>query len=168
VPEDRRHAENTLKWQLLLEPDADQALQIAALAHDIERAVEAGKIERSEYNDYDEFKVAHAQNSAMILKEILSECRVPAEVVREACRLVSFHEFGGTRRSDLLRDADSISFFEVNLPLYYQREGRKETIRRCIWGFRRLSEQMKNIVKTMTYKDEVLTRLLKDAIRQVG
>ena len=168
MPEDRRHADTTLRWLLMLAPDADQALQIAALAHDIDRAVEAEKIKRSDYDAYDEFKVAHAQSSAMILKEILSESRVPAEVVREACRLVSFHEFGGDCRSDLLRDADSISFFEVNMPLYYQREGRKETIRRCIWGFRRLSEQMKNVVKTMTYKDETLTRLLKDAIRHAG
>jgi hypothetical protein len=168
VPEDRRHAENTLKWLLMFEPDAGQALQIAALAHDIDRAVEAEKTKRSEYDDYDVFKAAHAQGSAMILKKILSDCRLPAETAKEACRLVTLHEVGGDPRSDLLRNADSISFFEVNMPLYCQREGRKETIRRCIWGLRRLSEQMKSIVKTMTYKDEALTRLLQDAIRQAG
>ncbi|MCP4876983.1 MAG: hypothetical protein GY896_16110, partial [Gammaproteobacteria bacterium] len=30
VPEDPRHAENTLKWLFRLEPKVDQALQIAA------------------------------------------------------------------------------------------------------------------------------------------
>ncbi len=37
MPEDPRHAENTLDWLLKLKPDADEALQIAALGHDIER-----------------------------------------------------------------------------------------------------------------------------------
>ena len=38
VPEDPAHAENTLKWLLKLKPNANEALCIAALAHDIDRA----------------------------------------------------------------------------------------------------------------------------------
>ena len=52
VPEDPLHAENTLGWLLKLDPGADQALQIAALAHDIERAVEAQKVRREDFKDY--------------------------------------------------------------------------------------------------------------------
>ncbi len=40
VEEDPRHAENTLEWLLKHEPDADEALQIAAMGHDIDRAIE--------------------------------------------------------------------------------------------------------------------------------
>ncbi|MCP4825755.1 MAG: DUF4202 domain-containing protein, partial [Shimia sp.] len=40
VPEDPHHADNTLEWLLRLEPDAGEALQLAALAHDIDRAIE--------------------------------------------------------------------------------------------------------------------------------
>ncbi|MBW1984644.1 MAG: hypothetical protein JRI53_07985, partial [Deltaproteobacteria bacterium] len=64
VPEDPIHAENVLEWILKLKPDADEALQIAALAHDIERSVEGMKIQRSDFNDYNQFKAAHANNSA--------------------------------------------------------------------------------------------------------
>ena len=167
VPEDPCHAENTLDWVLKLDTGADQALQIAALAHDIDRAG-AWKTRRSDYDDYNVFKAAHAHSGAVILKRVLIDCSVPEAVVNEACRLVRLHEVGGDYRSDLLRDADSASFFEVNMPMYYEREGRKETMRRCIWGFQRLSEQMKSIVKIMTYKDETLTHLLQDAIRQAG
>ncbi len=39
VPEDPGHAENTLSWLLRLRPDAGMSMQIAALGHDIERAV---------------------------------------------------------------------------------------------------------------------------------
>ncbi len=166
VPEDPRHAENTLKWLFRLEPKVDPALQIASLGHDIDRAVETLKVRRSDFNDYDAFKEAHARNGAAILGEILDKCGVAKSVADEACRLVGLHEVGGDPRSDLLKDADSISFFEVNMPLYYQREGRDETKRRCIWGYGRLSARLKNITKRITYEDETLTRLLKEAIQQ--
>ncbi|MBW1768809.1 MAG: DUF4202 family protein [Deltaproteobacteria bacterium] len=166
VPEDPRHAENTLEWLLRLDPKADQAVQIAALGHDIDRADEPRKVRRADYDDYDEFKTAHARNGAKVLRSLLDRCGVARPITEEACRLVTLHEFGGDSRSDLLRDADSISFFEVNMPLYYQREGRDETMRRCIWGYRRLSGRLKKIAKRITYEDETLTRLLKKAIQQ--
>jgi hypothetical protein len=166
VPEDPPHAENTLKWLFRLEPKADQAWQIAALAHDIDRAVETRKVRRADFNDYDAFKEAHAHNGAAILREILDKCGVAKSVADEACRLVTLHEVGGDPRSDLLKDADSISYFEVNMPMYYQREGWQETRRRCSWGYRRLSVRMKKIARRITYDDEALTRLLKEAIQQ--
>ncbi len=166
VPEDPRHAENTLKWLFRLEPKVDQALQIAALAHDIDRAVETRKVSRADFDDYDAFKAAHARNGAAILRAILQKCGVNGSVTKEACRLVTLHEVGGDPRSDLLKDADSISYFEVNMPMYYQREGWEETRRRCSWGYRRLSVRMKKIARRLTYDDEVLIRLLKEAIRR--
>ena len=68
VPEDPIHAENTLEWLLKLDPAADQALQIAVLAHDIDRAVEVQKVRRADFTDYDAFKAAHARNGAAILR----------------------------------------------------------------------------------------------------
>ncbi len=166
VPEDPHHAENTLCWLLKLDPLADQSLQIAALAHDIDRAVEAHKVQRVDFSDYDTFKSAHAKNSAINLRKILNECGVERDVVDEACRLVVHHETGGDSRSDLLKDADGISFFEVNLPLYYHREGPAETRRRCVWGYQRLSSRMKKVAQNMTYESEELTLLFKEAIME--
>ena len=168
IPEDPRHAENTLEWVLRLDAKAGEALQIAALAHDIDRAVEKRKVRRRDYDDYDAFKAAHARNGAKILRAILDECGVPASTADEACRLVVCHEVGGDGRSDLLKDADSISYFEVNMPFYYEREGPAETKRRSIWGYRRLSARRREIAKSITYDDEALTRLLKEAIREAG
>ena len=53
VPEDLLHADNTLEWLLRLDPEADDALQIAALAHDIDRAIEEIKVKRKDFDDYD-------------------------------------------------------------------------------------------------------------------
>ncbi len=88
VPEDPRHADNTLEWLLRLEPDAGEALQLAALAHDIDRAIEAVKVRRSNFDDYDAFKAAHARHGAELLRPVLTACGVVRNIVDEACRLV--------------------------------------------------------------------------------
>ncbi|MCZ6472241.1 MAG: DUF4202 family protein [SAR324 cluster bacterium] len=168
VPEDPPHAEDTLRWVLKLDPKADQALQIAALAHDIDRAVTARKVHREEFTDYDEFKSAHARNGAIILREILQSSGVDDALCEEACRLVTLHEVGGDSRSDLLKNADSISYFSVNMPLYFQREGWEETKRRCVWGYHRLSGEMKRVAQSLTYEREELNKLLQTAIREAG
>ena len=75
-------------------------------------------------------KAAHARRGARLLRPILTACGVARDNVDEACRLVTIHEVGGDPDADLLKDADSISYFDANLPLYYQREGWAETKRR--------------------------------------
>jgi hypothetical protein len=163
-PEDPRHADNTLEWLLRLQPNASEALQLAALAHDIDRAIAEIKVRRADFDDYDAFKATHARNGAEILRSILTACGVERTIVEEACRLVELHEVGGDRGSDLLKDADSISYFDVNLPLYYQREGWAETKRRSLWGYQRLSARARKIVENISYEEEVLTRLLREVI----
>ena len=166
VPEDPRHADNTLQWLLRLEPDAGEALQLAALAHDIDRAIEAGKVKRADFDDYDVFKAAHAKHGAELLRSILTGCNVAPDIVDEACRLVEVHEVGGEPQANLLKDADSISYFDVNLPLYFQREGWDETKRRSHWGYRRLTPRAKDIVKHIDHEDEELARLLREVIHE--
>jgi hypothetical protein len=164
VPEDPRHADNTLEWLLRLQPDAGDALQLAALAHDIDRANEETKVRRADFDDYDVFKATHARHGAELLRPILTSCGVAPDITDEACRLVEVHEVGGDPSSELLKNADSISYFDVNLPLYYQREGWDETKRRSLWGYRRLTPRAKDIVKHIDHEDEELARLLREVI----
>ncbi len=166
VPEDPHHADNTLEWLLLLAPDADEALQLAALAHDIDRAIEEVKVRRADFDDYDAFKAAHARHGAELVRPILTACGVERAIVDETCCLVTAHEVGGDRRADLLKDADSISYFDVNLPLYYQREGWAETKRRSLWGYRRLSARARDIVKNICYEEKVLSQLMREVIHE--
>jgi hypothetical protein len=161
IPEDPLHAENTLKWILELEPKADVALQLAALGHDLERALPKRKVQRSHYESYEDFKTAHAHASSEILARLLEECGLDQGLISEVRKLVMRHEIGGDPRSDLLKVADSLSFFEVNLPFYYRRNGYKETLRRCLWGFRRLPPSLRIRVLTFTYSDPCLNALIK-------
>ena len=156
VAEDPIHSKNTLEWLLRLKPDADEALQIAALSHDIERAIEERKVRREDYQNYDEFKDAHASNSAKILAEVMRGCTISKELADDSLFLVCHHERGGTRRSDVLRDADSISFFHVNLPYYLMRNGVEETRKRFLWGYRRLPDNLKRLVAEFDYQNKEL------------
>ena len=166
VPEDPIHALNTLEWLLKLKSDADEVLQIAALGHDIERAFEDQKVRRIDFPGFDEFKAAHARKSAEILRGIMQECDVPEHVVEEVYSLVCLHETGGNQHADIIRNADSVSFFEVNLPLYFQRNSWEETKRRCIWGYKRISESVRPFVLKFSYGDKKLENLVKSAVAE--
>ena len=51
VPEDPLHAENTLAWVLKLIPEADEALKLAALGHDIDRAIETQESSKRPFSE---------------------------------------------------------------------------------------------------------------------
>ena len=160
VPEDPVHSRNTLEWLLKLEPNADVALQIAALGHDIERAVVQRKVNRQSYKNYDDFKYGHSLNSAKILSELMEGCNISRELINDVTSLVSNHETGGDKRSDILKNADSISFFHVNLPYYFERNSFEETKKRYLWGYRKLPVNLKMIVAEFNYDNKKLESLI--------
>jgi hypothetical protein len=162
VPEDPIHAENTVEWVVSLFPEADDMLLVAALGHDIERAVRPRRVNKSDYASFDDFKAAHALNSADILADLLDTLDIKEDFIRETHRLVKLHETGGDDRSDLLKDADSLSFFQVNLPFYLQRNGIARTIFRAKWGYRRLSPAYREKIHSFQYEDPRIDRLLRD------
>ncbi len=164
VPEDPGHAEGTLRWLLELVPDADDALRLAALGHDIDRAIEAQRVRKNGFASFDEFKAAHASNSAEILAAILDDCGVSEATRIEACRLVRLHETGGDERSDLLKNADALSFFQNNIALYFDRNGPEETKRRAKWGFSRLSPELRHLVRQFRFESEELNSLVQSVI----
>ncbi|OQX92241.1 MAG: hypothetical protein B6D58_04015 [candidate division Zixibacteria bacterium 4484_95] len=163
IPEDYEHALNVLKWVENLKPDSDIALQVAALGHDIERALPVEKVKRVDFASYDDFKRAHSENSARIMQKLLSEYPIPRNIIEKVVYLITYHEIGkdGDLDLNILKDADSLSFFEVNLPHYFNREGLRETYSRMLWGYRRLSEGAKVYLKNFHYNKDILNRFLK-------
>ena len=74
------------------------------------------------------------------------------------------HETGGSKRVDILRDADSISFFQVNLPDYFIRNGVEETRKRYLWGYRKLPDNLKRIVAEFDYQNKELESLVRACV----
>jgi 1L-myo-inositol 1-phosphate cytidylyltransferase / CDP-L-myo-inositol myo-inositolphosphotransferase len=162
IPEDYEHALNVLKWVNRLKPDADFPLRIASIGHDIERALPEQKVQRMNFPSYDDFKRAHAENSAKIVNEILSMYPIAQDVIERVHCLIANHEFGKDGDLDLtiLKDADSLSFFEIGLPYYFLREGEKETYFRMQWGYDRMSGRAKRYLKNFSNGEDILNDFL--------
>lgn len=79
VPEDQRYAGNTVEWLVRLRPNANLALLLAALGHDIDRAT-TKPIYHEAVDDHASFEAAHAEKSAALLEEIFSECGVEEKI----------------------------------------------------------------------------------------
>ena len=159
IPEDLSHAENTLQWLLKIYPEADISLKIAAIGHDIERAIPE-RVKREKFKSYDDFKKAHAKRSAEILKKILLKFNLSDSIINNIYRLVENHEHGGNFCSDILKDADSLSFFDNNIKYLFEREGFEKTLERAIWGYKRLSDRGKFYFNNIKHKNEEINRIL--------
>jgi hypothetical protein len=123
------HARLVFRWLLKLKPDAGEALKIAALAHDIERAI-TGITEKDlkDSSKLPEFKREHALRSARIVEGMMEKHGYGKELIREVGRLVENHESGGNAESDVLMEADSLAFFEYNIPFKIRRDGKEKVI----------------------------------------
>jgi len=86
---------------------------------------------------------------------------MPEDLADDVFFLVRHHERGGTRRANLLKAADTISFFHVNLPHYFMREGEEETKRRCMWGYRRLPVNLKKVVVGFDYQNQEIAAIVR-------
>jgi hypothetical protein len=98
----------------------------------------------------------------------MKKCNVSIDLADNVFHLIRFHETGGSRRANILKGADGISFFHVNLPEYFSRNGKKETEKRWFWGYRRLSEKEKIIIARFNYQDEELNALVTTWLAGVG
>jgi hypothetical protein len=121
-----RHLRRTRDWVVTLDPDADLALRIAALTHDIERRVPGGPDPWEHDWGDPRYVLEHSIRSARMVRAWLEEMDAPDKLVADVESLILHHEIGGYPRADLLQAADSLSFLEVNRdrPRTWVEEGR--------------------------------------------
>lgn len=108
---DIAHSKRTAYWIKKLKPDADKALLIAGVAHDIERAF-YGDWKKGSL-DPDALK-KHQDLSADEVEKFLKQENINKNIIERVRVLVAHHEEGGDEDQNILKDADSISFFERN------------------------------------------------------
>lgn len=108
--ENIKHLERTAYWLKQLKPDADEAMLIAAVSHDIERALRD--------SDKKPTTEEHQGKGAEIMGEFLEKQNAPREMIDKVKNLVSKHEIGGTDEENLIKDADSVSFLENQVDIF--------------------------------------------------
>ena len=136
LPQSLKHAEGVLKWVKQLKPDADLAMELASLGHDLDTCKEEWRIKKDGFTDEHSFKQAHAQKSAELLGELLRKHGFEGELVTRVIHLVANHEYGVDEDSITIMQAEAISFFEYNLPIYFlqKRESRTRDKIKTMWS----------------------------------
>ena len=166
VKTDLAHAKSTMRLILKLKKDADYALQIAALSHDIERSFESDYQNKAKekFDNYEEHKKIHSEKSANIIVDLLKKYNFDEKFISKVNHLVLKHEFGGDFESNLLMDADSISFFEGNLIQYFEDYGKDKTRKKIRFTYKRMSKKAKELINNLKYENPVLNLIFQEEV----
>lgn len=154
------HAKRTAYWVQQLNPNADEALLVSAVSHDIERAIYG---DWKKGSDDPEALRKHQDLSATEIEKFLKSEDVNEEFIARVKHLVAHHEEGGDDDQNVLCDADCLSFFEdkaLRRVRKWKEQGktREEMRKNMNFYFSRIiSGQAKNIAKN--WYDEALQEI---------
>jgi len=106
-------------YEMRYKTQAPAYLRLAGLLHDIDRAFPQREIKKKDYlkvldegKYYDRYKKAHSMVSAEIAVDILQKIGAPKALKTKVFRVIVNHEAGGQEDIDIIRDSDSVSYFE--------------------------------------------------------
>jgi len=157
-----KHFFRTVYWIKKLKPDADDSLLISAVAHDIERAFRQEDVLKMKqyagYTDLNWLRV-HEERGAKIIEDFLERQGATTELIEKVKILVARHEEGGSDDQNLLKDTDSISFFENYVSFFLTKRikeiGKEKVKEKFDWMFNRItSEKAKEIARPL-YKEAI-------------
>lgn len=115
-PYNSTHLLKSLEWLDRLAPDASEAVRLATLTHDMERAFGGPDAIAIKMNDR-AYEEAHSNRSARIVGAWLRANGAADDAVDAVERLIRVHEWGGSPDANLVQAADSLSFLETNTDL---------------------------------------------------
>ena len=114
-----RHLTRALEILLELEPDASEALRIATVTHDSERAFPDPNppFDSALHFDVPGYLRFHQRRAAAMTGRWLQDTGAPFGLSDRVATLIAVHEEGGWHEADLLQAADSLSFLETMVPI---------------------------------------------------
>ncbi|MEK6889617.1 MAG: DUF4202 family protein [Nanoarchaeota archaeon] len=156
------HFERTVHWIKHFRPSADEPLLIAAYSHDIERGNRDPKIaemivsQDSGFLD-EKFLKYHQEKGAEIIGEFLAKNNYSSDNITRVKMLVSKHEVGGNEDQNLLKDCDSMSYFETQVAGFIKNKvpelGKQKVKEKFDWMYERItSSESKKIAKPLYEK----------------
>ena len=147
------HAKRTVYWIKRLKPDADEALLIAGILHDIERAFYG---DWKKGSDDPELLRKHQNMCAREAEKFLKSERAGAAFIKRVKSLVARHEEGGDEEQNILCEADCLAYFEKKALRHAKagkREGRERVmIKKLKYIFKRISSPRARKIALPFYK----------------
>lgn len=125
-PYNRDHLLRTLDWLDRLAPGSREAVRLASLTHDMERAFPGPDSPAMKSLDDPEYERLHSERSARIVGAWLRENGASEALALDVEELILAHEIGGWPEADLVQAADRLSFLDTNIDLFlgFVRSGR--------------------------------------------
>jgi hypothetical protein len=125
-PYNREHLLRALERLDDLAPASSEAVRLATLTHDMERAFPGPDSPPMSALDDPEYNQLHCQRSARIVTAWLRDQQAAEALIGDVERLILAHETGGWAEADLVQAADSLSFLDTNVDLFlgFVRAGR--------------------------------------------
>lgn len=117
-PYNRHHLLKSLEWLDRVAPDSPEAVRLATLTHDMERAFPGPDQPVVKTLSDPEYERVHSLRSARIVGAWLREHHAKEALVEHVEALIVAHEFGGWPEADLVQAADSLSFLDTNIDLF--------------------------------------------------
>lgn len=117
-PYNREHLLRSLEWLDRIAPGQTEAVRLATLTHDMERAFPGPDQPHSAQMVDAVYERLHSERSARIVGDWLRERQVDASFTADVERLIVAHEVGGWPEADLVQAADSLSILDVNIDLF--------------------------------------------------
>ena len=141
-----------------------EELLIASLGHDIERAFREVNVYEKMYHSAngfldENFLKSHQERSAEILTDFLKKNKYPPTKIEKIYKLVRNHETGGDFDTDILKDADSISFFINNAYHFIKvktKESSVEKVKEKLhWMFNRITFPIAKEIIEADYRNAI-------------
>jgi hypothetical protein len=125
-PYNRDHLVCALDWLDRIAPGTREAVRLAALTHDMERAFPGPDSPQMTSLNDPVYNQLHSERSARIVGAWLRGNGASEGLVQNVETLILAHETGGWLEADLVQAADSLSFFDTNIDLFldFVRSGR--------------------------------------------
>lgn len=163
------HGLETKKWILKLYPDSHELIQIAALAHDIERVVPdipnmtPPKITKLEDEEYEVWKQRHGIRSAIIIEHLMKAYLFTDAEIARVKEAIAYHDDPNELANlDLIavRDADSVRFFDSGLPNYIEAFSVESAKIKAKFMYERCSDLAKTTIKSLSFNKELKDSLI--------
>ena len=121
-----QHLLKAEEWLRRINPEASEAMLLATLTHDMERAFpgpDSPRLDPALGPDDPIYNTAHSERSVRIVSDFLREQQAPEALIADVACLIRAHEIGGWPEANWVQAADSLSFLEVNIDFFLSRIG---------------------------------------------